>query len=189
MPIPLRKFVTLMHYVDANLYYDLVTGRSITGIMHIANKTPNDLYSKKQPTVETATSGSKFIAAWICVDQSIGLKNTLYYLGAPFARKLTCLGTTSQWLTALQLHMLSCTSNTYSIFSLVREAIAAAILHSTTLMEIRILLISPVSIEHLDQYEHKTSDHLLGDQGESCGQQSLRVECRKLRWLGLCFGG
>ncbi len=77
MPTPLGKFVTLTHYVDANLYHDMITGRSVTGILHLTNKTPIDWYSKKQATVETATYGSEFIAAHICVDQSIDLRNTL----------------------------------------------------------------------------------------------------------------
>jgi len=46
MPTPLGKFVTLMQYVDANLYHDLITGKSVTGILHLANKTPIDWYSK-----------------------------------------------------------------------------------------------------------------------------------------------
>jgi len=50
MPTLLGKFVTLTHYVDANLYHDLITGRSVTGILHFANKTPIDWYSKKQAT-------------------------------------------------------------------------------------------------------------------------------------------
>ncbi len=87
MPTTLGKFVTLMHYVDANLYHDLITGRSVTGILHLANKTPINWYSKKQVTMETATYGSEFIAAHMCVDQSIGLKNTLYYLGVPVCKK------------------------------------------------------------------------------------------------------
>jgi hypothetical protein len=46
-----------MHYVDANLFHGLITGRSVTGILHLVNKTPIDwyVYSKKQATVETAT--------------------------------------------------------------------------------------------------------------------------------------
>jgi len=61
------------------MYHDLITRRSITGILHLANKTPIGWHSKKQATVETATYGSKFIAAQICIDQSIDLKNTLCY--------------------------------------------------------------------------------------------------------------
>ena len=62
-PKPLGKYVTLTHYVDVNLLHDLITGRSVTGILHLINKTPIDWYSKKQATVETATYGSEFIAA------------------------------------------------------------------------------------------------------------------------------
>jgi len=92
MPTPLGRFLTLTHYVDANLYHDLITGRSVTGILHLANKTPIDWYSKKQATVETATYGSDFIAACICVDQSIDLKNTLHYLGVPVCKKAYMFG-------------------------------------------------------------------------------------------------
>ena len=34
-PPPLGKYVTLTHYVDANLYHDMLTGHSITGIFCI----------------------------------------------------------------------------------------------------------------------------------------------------------
>ena len=82
-PEPLGKFVTLTHYVDANLYHDMLTGRSVTGILHFLNKTPIDWYSKKQATVETATYGSEFVASRTCVEQVIDLRITLRYLGVP----------------------------------------------------------------------------------------------------------
>ena len=82
-PIPLGKRVTLTHYVDANLFHDAVTGRSVTGILHFANATPIDWYSKKQATVETATYGSEFVAARTCIEQIIDLRNTFRYLGVP----------------------------------------------------------------------------------------------------------
>jgi hypothetical protein len=63
IPEPKGKYVTLSHYFDANLYQDMVTGRSVTAILHFLNQTPMDWYSKKQATVETATFGSEFIAA------------------------------------------------------------------------------------------------------------------------------
>ena len=56
-PDPLGKQVTVTTYVDANLYHDLLTGRSVTGILHLVNKMPVQWYSKKQGTVETATYG------------------------------------------------------------------------------------------------------------------------------------
>jgi hypothetical protein len=78
---PLGKPVTLTQYVDANLMHDVVTGRSVTGILHLANNTLIDWFSKKQATVETATYGSEFVAARICVEQIINLCISLCFLG------------------------------------------------------------------------------------------------------------
>ena len=80
-PKPLGKPVQLTHYVDANLYHDTLTGRSVTACLHFINGTPIDWYSKKQATVKTATYGSEFVAARTCVEQIIDLRNTLRYLG------------------------------------------------------------------------------------------------------------
>jgi hypothetical protein len=82
-PSPLGAPVTLIHYFDANLYHDLITGCSVTGILHFFNKTPIKWYSKKQAAVETATYGSEFIAARTCVDQIVNLRSYLSYLGVP----------------------------------------------------------------------------------------------------------
>ena len=82
-PEPLGNYVTMLHYYDANLYHDLITGRSVTGVLHLFNKTPIEAYSKKQATVETATYGSEFIAARTCIDQIIDLRTYLRYLGVP----------------------------------------------------------------------------------------------------------
>jgi hypothetical protein len=91
-PEPLGNYVTLSHYVDANLMHDVATGRSVIGILHLINKTPIEWYSKKQATVETATYGSAFVAARICVEQIIDLRNTLRYLGVPIKKKSYMLG-------------------------------------------------------------------------------------------------
>ena len=50
-PEPLGKCIHLTSYVDANLMHDLITGRSVTGILHFLNKTPIEWYTKKQPSV------------------------------------------------------------------------------------------------------------------------------------------
>ena len=80
-PEPLGSWVTLTHYVDANLFHDMVTGRSVTGILTLINQTPLEWFSKKQATVETATYGSEFVAARNCVEQAMELRTTLRYLG------------------------------------------------------------------------------------------------------------
>jgi hypothetical protein len=82
-PKLLGKYVLLTHYLDANLYHDMLTGRSVLGVLHFLNQTPLDWFSKKQGSVETATYGSKFMASRICVKQVIDLQLTLWYLGVP----------------------------------------------------------------------------------------------------------
>lgn len=92
LPKALGKPVTLTHYVDANLYHDVMTGRSVTGILHLINKTPIDWYSKKQITVATSTYGSEFVAAKTCVDEVIEIRNLLCYLGVPINSKSCMFG-------------------------------------------------------------------------------------------------
>lgn len=74
-------FVQLVTYIDANLYYCMLTGRCVTGILHFANKTPIDWFSKNQATVETTTYGSEFVVVHIAMGQIIDLSTTLKYLG------------------------------------------------------------------------------------------------------------
>ena len=82
-PPPKGKLVRTTTYKDANLYHDLMTGRAVTGILHFLNQTPIDWFTKKQPTVETATYGSEFTAAKTAIQQIAALRITLQYLGVP----------------------------------------------------------------------------------------------------------
>ena len=84
-PKPLGNPIVTSSYKDVNLMHDLLTGRSVTGILHFVNKTLIDWYAKKQATVKTATYGSKFVSARTCVEQIIDLRNTLHYLGVPIS--------------------------------------------------------------------------------------------------------
>ena len=102
MPRPLGKPVRTTSYFDANLYHDLISGRSVTGILHLFNKTPIDWFSKLQSTVETATFGSEYVSARTCTEQIIDLRTTLRYLGVPiqgssiiFGDNETCINTAS----------------------------------------------------------------------------------------------
>jgi hypothetical protein len=79
-PTPLGKEVLMTSFFDANLYHDIITGKSVTGILHMFNKTPIDWFSKLQGTVETATFGSEYVAAKTCTEQIIALRLTLCYL-------------------------------------------------------------------------------------------------------------
>jgi hypothetical protein len=83
LPEPLGNPVVLVSYVDANLQHDMLTGRSVTGVLHFCNQTLVDWYSKRQACGQTATFGSEFVAARIAVDQIVDLRCTLRYLGVP----------------------------------------------------------------------------------------------------------
>jgi len=82
-PEPLGKPVVMTTFVDANLYHDLINGKSVTGILHLFNQTVVDWFSKKQATVETATYGAEFVAARTAMEQIIDLRIELRYLGVP----------------------------------------------------------------------------------------------------------
>jgi hypothetical protein len=47
IPVPLGNRVELTTYVEANRYHDMVTGRAVTGILHLLNGTPIEWYSKR----------------------------------------------------------------------------------------------------------------------------------------------
>lgn len=128
-PVPKGHPVTLSHYVDANLYHDWVTGRSVSGILHFINATPIDWFSKRQSTVETATYGSEFVAARTCVEQIIDLRNTLRYLGVPIRGRSWMFGDNESVVnSSAQPHAKLHKRHTALSFHRVREAIAADII-------------------------------------------------------------
>ena len=54
-PIPLGNLMRISSFVDTCLGYYKVTGKSITGIIHLVNQTPVKFFYKLQNTVETTT--------------------------------------------------------------------------------------------------------------------------------------
>ena len=125
-PPPLGKTVTLTHYVDANLYHDAITGRSLTACLHFVNATPIDWYSKKQSTVETATYSSEFVAGRTCVEQIIDLRTTLRYLGVPIEETSYMFGDNESVVnSATNMYAKLHKRHTALAFHRVREAIAS----------------------------------------------------------------
>jgi hypothetical protein len=49
-PKPLGKLVVTTTYIDANLYHCMLTGKSVSGVLHLFNKTSAGWYAKKQGT-------------------------------------------------------------------------------------------------------------------------------------------
>ena len=106
----------------------MLTGCSVTGILHLINGTPFDWYTKKQSTVETATYGSEFTVARIAIDQIIEHRTMLRYLGVPVIGKTYMFGDNksvvdSSSFPQSKLHK----RHTALSFHRVREAIAAKI--------------------------------------------------------------
>ena len=46
IPMLLGNLVITITYKDANLFHDFVTGRAVTGILHLVNQTPIDWFLK-----------------------------------------------------------------------------------------------------------------------------------------------
>ena len=82
-PKALGKPVVLTHYVDANLFHDMITGRSVTGILHFINQAPIDWYSKKQGSIEGATFGSEFMALKTVAEVNRGFRYKLRMMRIP----------------------------------------------------------------------------------------------------------
>jgi len=128
-PKPLGEAVVHTCYVDANLLHCLVTGRSVTGVLHFWNQTPGEWYSKRQETVETATYGSEFVAARTAVDQIEDIRQTFRYLGVPVQGKSYLFGDNASVVTSgtvpqsslKKRHSLLC-------YHRVREAVASAMM-------------------------------------------------------------
>ena len=81
IPKPLGKMIMTTTFLDTNLLHIIVTGKSVTAVLHFVKTTPTDWFSKRQATVETATYGSDFVAAKTATEQIMDLRNTLRYLG------------------------------------------------------------------------------------------------------------
>jgi hypothetical protein len=129
IPKPMGKPIITTTYVDANLYHDHITGRAVTGILHLINQTPIEWYSKKQATAESATYGAEFVAARIATDQIIDLRNTLRYLGVEVIGKSIMFGDNNSVIISSTIphSNLKKRHNALS-YHRVREAIAAKII-------------------------------------------------------------
>jgi hypothetical protein len=123
---PFGNPVVLVSYVDASLQHNMLTGLSVTGVLHFCNQTLVDWHSKWQACVQTATFGSEFIAARIAVDQIVDLRFTLHYLGVPF-KGMTYMFGDNQAVVNNSAIPHSCLSKRHNALSYlrVREAIAA----------------------------------------------------------------
>ena len=129
IPKPLGKRVTPTTFQDAHPLHDIVTGKSVTAVLHFVNTTPTDWFLKRQATVETARYGSEFVAAKTATEQIMDLRNTLRYLGVPIMTKAYMFGDNKPVVTSSTIPQ-SILNKRHKMLSYhrVREAIAAKIL-------------------------------------------------------------
>jgi hypothetical protein len=128
-PRPLGKRTLLSTYVDANLHHDLISGKSVTGVLHMANKSIIDYSTKLQATVETATFGSEYVAARTATEQVIDIRNTFRYLGVPIDQPTIMFGDNESVVnTAMQPHSKLAKRHNALAYHKTRSAIASRIL-------------------------------------------------------------
>jgi hypothetical protein len=130
MPEPKGKPFRTTTYADANLMHCLVTGRSMSGIIHLVNQTPIQWFCKKQNVVETATYGSEFMVARQATEQIMDLRYTLRMMGIPIDGPSWLFGDNQSVITSSNIphSNLNKRHNALS-YHRVREAIAAEILY------------------------------------------------------------
>jgi hypothetical protein len=81
LPTPKGPKVRMTVYVDADHAHDLVTRRSITGILVMLNNTLFRWVSKRQKTVETSKYGSELVASRIATELTLEVRYMLQSLG------------------------------------------------------------------------------------------------------------
>jgi Reverse transcriptase (RNA-dependent DNA polymerase) len=121
--------VQMTVYVDADHAHDLVTRRSITGILVMLNNTPIRWVSKHQNTVETSTYGSELIASRIATELIIEIRFMFRSLGVDLGGPALMLGDNMSVVlnTSVPSSVLKKKHNSIA-YRRVREAIAAKIL-------------------------------------------------------------
>jgi hypothetical protein len=125
-----RVYVTC--YVDSDHAADVVTRRSVTGILLFVNNTPIKWYSKRQNTIETSSYGSELVAARIAAEMIMEFRYRLRMMGISLHgpsilmmdNKSVVINSTFPSSTLKKKH------NSIA-YHKVREAVAAGIIHVT----------------------------------------------------------
>ena len=130
MLTPKGKPVVITGYVDADHAHDLVTRRSITGMLFLLNNTPIKWYSKRQNTVESSTYGSELVSARIATDMIVELRYKLRMLGVPVNASAVLYGDNQSVVLNTTVPSSTLKKKHHGCsYHRVREAVAAGILH------------------------------------------------------------
>jgi hypothetical protein len=96
--------VRMTVHVDADHAHDLVTRRSITGILVMLNNTPITWISKSQKTVETSTCGSELMVSRVATELNLKIRYMLRSLGVALDGPVLMLGDNIS-IVIFQLHI------------------------------------------------------------------------------------
>jgi hypothetical protein len=116
-------------YDDAYHAHDLVTRRSITGILVMLNNTPSIWISKRQKTVETSTYGSELVISRIAMELILEIRYMLRSLRLALDGPRLMLGYNMSVVlnTSVPSSVLKKSHNAI-VYHQVREAIASRIM-------------------------------------------------------------
>ena len=128
MPKSMSNEAHITVYVDASQACDLVTRRSVTGIIIFINTTSVKWYSKRQNTVETSTYSSELVAARIAIELALDYRYKLRMLGFQITQPATILIDNQSVVINTSLPS-SCLKKKHNAIAYhrVREAVAAGI--------------------------------------------------------------
>ena len=129
MPKPKMKPVKIVIYFDASFACDMVTRRSVTGIIVFVNSTPVRWYCKKQNTVETSTYGAELVAGRLATEMAIEFLYIFRMMGVPVDGPVTLLGDNKGMIqnTSMMSSQLKKKHNAIA-YHRVRECVAAGII-------------------------------------------------------------
>ena len=114
--------------MDADHAHDMVTRRSVTGVLLFLNNTPVKWLSKRQKTVETSTYGSELVAAKVATELIMEIRFILRAMGAePDGAALMLGDNNSVVLNCTMPSSVLKKKNNVVAYHCVQEAIAAEI--------------------------------------------------------------
>ena len=148
LPQEKGKPVRMTVYVDADHAHDLVTQRSIAGIVMFLNNTPFRFVCKRQKTVESSTYGSELVAARVATELIMETRFMLRSIGVKIDGPALLLGDNMSVVLNTSVPSSVLKKKHQAIcYHRVREAIAAKILrfaHVASSMNVADILTKPL---------------------------------------------
>ena len=162
-PAPKGKYATTLIYLGSNLCHNVLTERSVTGVIHFLNKTLVDWHSKKKSVVETAICDSKYCSARACVKKILDLEVILRYLGVPIQSLSYVFGNKKVlWIVAWPPNGKTHKRHISMSFHRIRESLADGIVNYQFIYEKVTQWMYWINIEHIVTYVLPSSPSYFG---------------------------